>query len=83
VLSLPDARQTERISRWHFELRREPSGLVLRSLSENPTVVDGKEIPNRGEAPILAGSVVRLSRVLTLIFTRESHSDRYTRTIAP
>lgn len=63
VLALPSG-PSERISRWHFELRRRPTGMVLRSLSNRSTVVDGKEVPNRGEAPIVAGSVVIVSGVM-------------------
>jgi class 3 adenylate cyclase len=82
VLALPDARQTERISRWHFELHRKTDGFTLRSLSDKPTVVDGREVPYRGEAPVLPGSVVKLSGVITLLFTREEEAGRFMSTLA-
>jgi class 3 adenylate cyclase len=80
VLTLPGG-QSERISRWHFELRRKPDGIVLRSLSDSPTVVDGQEVPNRGEAPVRSGSVVTLAGVMTLTFLRNAPGDRYQQTV--
>jgi class 3 adenylate cyclase len=80
VLTLPNG-LSERISRWHFELRRQPDGIVLRSLSDSPTVVDGNEVPNRCEAPIRSGSVVTLSGVMTLTFMRSDAGDCFQQTI--
>jgi class 3 adenylate cyclase len=68
VLLLPDETATRKISRWHFELRRHPQAFVLRSLSEQPTEIDGVPLVRGGEAPIRPGSVVRVGQVLTLEF---------------
>ena len=66
VLTLPDEVATRQISRWHFELRRRPGGYTLRSVSTNPTVVDGRVLQRGDEAPALPGSVIMLSGVMTL-----------------
>jgi class 3 adenylate cyclase len=42
VLAHPDPARTRQISRWHFELRRGPEGLRLRTLSEGVTTIDGQ-----------------------------------------
>jgi class 3 adenylate cyclase len=68
VLALPDSSHTQQISRWHFDLRREATGLVLRSLSNRPTEVDGVLVPKGHEHPVTVGSKVRLSGVITLSF---------------
>ncbi len=66
VLTLPDEVATRQISRWHFELRRRIGGYTLRSVSTNPTVVDGRVLQRGDEAPALPGSVIMLSGVMTL-----------------
>ena len=66
VLTLPDEVATRQISRWHFELRRRIGGYTLRSVSTNPTVVDGRVLQRGDEAPALPGSVVMLAGVMTL-----------------
>ncbi|MBI5545035.1 MAG: adenylate/guanylate cyclase domain-containing protein [Deltaproteobacteria bacterium] len=68
VLSLPDKMQAKQISRWHFELRRRTEGLVLRSVSDALTEVDGKSIPKGEEARVRPGTTVRVARVMTLKF---------------
>lgn len=68
VLSLGDSPLTQQISRWHFEVRRGPSGLLLRSVSTQLTEVDGKTIRKGEEASVSAGTIVRLSNVLSLRF---------------
>lgn len=75
VLALPDALATRQISRWHFELRRRPDGYVLRSVSTNPTVVDGRPLQRGQEVPALPGSVVVLSGVMTLELLGRLHAD--------
>ncbi len=70
VLSHPEDKLTQQISRWHFVLRREKDGLVLRNDSRD-TVVDGTPLPTGGEAPVRVGTVVRVSSVLTLQFLGE------------
>jgi hypothetical protein len=68
VLQLPDKDQMMQISRWHFELRRRPDGLVLRQLSDTVTEVDGVAVRRGAERSIYAGTVVRVGGVLTLAF---------------
>jgi class 3 adenylate cyclase len=68
VLSLPDPDQTQQISRWHFELRREPGGFVLRSASARPTLVNGVPAVKGQAHPISVGASVTLSGVITLRF---------------
>jgi class 3 adenylate cyclase len=68
VLLLPDETATRKISRWHFELRRHPDAFVLRSVSEQPTEIDGVPLAKGAEVPIRPGSVVRVGQVVTLEF---------------
>jgi class 3 adenylate cyclase len=68
VLTLPDEQKAKQISRWHFERRRRPAGMVLRQLSNRSTEVDSQVVPVGGEVPIKAGSVVRLGQAMTLTF---------------
>jgi hypothetical protein len=44
VLTHKDSSRAQQISRWHFEVRRAPEGLILRSVSTQPTEVNGKPI---------------------------------------
>jgi class 3 adenylate cyclase len=69
VLSLPDETDSRKISRWHFELRRHPTGLVLRAISDKLTEVDGETLTKGAEALIKPGCLVRAGRVMTLKFT--------------
>jgi hypothetical protein len=77
VLTLPDFERTQLISRWHFELRREPTGFVLRSVSNQLTEVNGVPVAKGQERPITVGSAVTLSRVMTLRFlsSESGHAD--------
>jgi len=68
VLTLPDEEATRRISRWHCELRRRPTGYVLRAVSSQSTIVDGQPVARGEDLPIVPGSVVVLSGVMTLRF---------------
>jgi hypothetical protein len=68
VLGLPDPGLTQRISRWHFELSREPDGLRLRVVSTRPTEIDGRLLAKDEEVLVARGTVVRLSQVITLHF---------------
>lgn len=68
VLTLDDPTQNRQISRWHFELRRSPKGFLLRPVSRGRTEVDGEVMERGQEKMIGAGSIVRLSRVLTITF---------------
>jgi predicted component of type VI protein secretion system len=73
VLTLPDEHKAKQVSRWHFELRRQPTGFVLRQLSSQTTEVDGQTVAAGGEVPIKDGSVVRLGKVMTLTFKSTTH----------
>jgi hypothetical protein len=68
VLEAADEKETPRISRWHFELRRRGLRWFLRSLTGNSTEVDGRSIAKGDEVPIEIGSLVRVAEVLTLEF---------------
>ena len=68
VLTHNDPSLAQHISRWHFEVRRAPEGLILRSVSNQHTEVNGKTIGKGEETSISAGTIVRLSDVLTLRF---------------
>lgn len=68
VLSHPDPEVARRISRWHFELHRQPDGFRLRSLSDQSTVVDGVFVPKGESVPVTPSSMVVVSGVLTLRF---------------
>jgi len=71
VLTLPSEAETRKISRWQFELRRQPTALMLRSVSDGATEVDGRSISKGDEAPVRAGSRIRVAGVLTIeLFTR-------------
>jgi predicted component of type VI protein secretion system len=72
VLSLPDPEQSKMVSRWHFELRRNPAGLILRSVTDQTTEVDGRPLPKGAEIPIKPGSTVKLAKVMTLEFLGDS-----------
>lgn len=66
VLKLPDKQQTLKISRWQFELRRNPDGLRVRAVSDQITEVNGQVVPKGTEVPVKAGATIRLAQVLTL-----------------
>ena len=71
VVSLPDSEQSRRISRRHFELRREWAGFRLRSLTSQETTVDGRSVGWGEEVALGPRSVVQLSGVVTLAFGRQ------------
>lgn len=66
VLSHPDPERSRQISRWHFELRRVADGMRLLSLSDSATEVDGVVVPKGRDAPVAAGSCIRVAGVLSL-----------------
>lgn len=76
VLTHPDPQAAMRISRWHFELRRHPTGMTLRAVSDQPTEVDDQPIPRGKEVFIRPGSVVKVARVLTLQFLIDPRTSR-------
>lgn len=72
VLAHPDPNITQYISRWHFQLERSEDGsLALRQLSRGVTEVDGETVEKGESVALKAGSVIRLSRVLTLTLVAE------------
>jgi len=82
VLQLPDKELMMRISRWHFELRRRPDGLVLRQLSDSMTEVDGTAVPRGSELPIFTGTVVRVGKALTLAFQAADRAASHSATLS-
>jgi class 3 adenylate cyclase len=68
VLSLSDPQLTMHISRWHFELRRQPDGLFLRQVSDGMTEVNGVRVPKGEQVPVRSGFTVAVARVMTLEF---------------
>ena len=66
VLSHPDPARTRQISRWHFELRRAPEGLRLRTLSDGVTLIDGKPVQRGVDTPVRSGSRIGVAETLTL-----------------
>lgn len=68
VLTLPDRELTQRISRWHLELRRGVNGLYLRQVSEGITEVNDKLVGRGQHVQIHGGDTVRVGRVMTLTF---------------
>ena len=68
ALELTDPELTQKISRYHLEIRTHPDGLMIRSLSDSATEVDGKYLAKGEECPLRIGSVARLAHVMTLQF---------------
>ena len=68
LLLVADPADSNRISRWHFELHRRANGFVLRSVSEALTEVDGKSMMKGEEASVKPGTMVRVGGVLTIEF---------------
>jgi class 3 adenylate cyclase len=62
----PDPALAQKISRWHFELRRSPDGLKLRAVTDAPTEVDGVLVPRGTEVPVKTGTTIKVSRILTV-----------------
>ncbi|MCC6128752.1 MAG: adenylate/guanylate cyclase domain-containing protein [Acidobacteria bacterium] len=75
VLSLPDPVLRQQISRWQFELRRVGDGMVLRSVSDRPTEVDGTHAAKGADIPVRGGSVVRIVGVMTITLLSPNMSD--------
>lgn len=66
VLTLPDPLLNQRISRWHVELRREGNRLYLKSVTDQPTELNGVELRRGEQVAVESGATVRLSNVMTL-----------------
>ena len=80
VLRLPDESLTNQISRWHLELRRQPNGLGIYSMSDKPTHIDGRSMLKGETFPVTIGTTVRLSNVVTLQFLSLSDPEASTET---
>jgi class 3 adenylate cyclase len=83
VLTAPDGAGGQSISRFHFELRRRADGYVLRPVSSGECEVDGTVVPKDAEAIVRPGTVVRVSRVLTLTFVGPPEDEATLATIQP
>ena len=84
VLQHPRPERARRISRWHFELRRLPDGMVLRALSDGSTTLNGEPVDAGSEVPVRAGSIIRVANTLTLRMLAgpaESFDDMTSRTL--
>ena len=68
VLRLHDEYTTNQISRWHLQLRRQPTGLMAYSLSDKATHVDGRLLLKGEASPVTIGTKICLSNVITLHF---------------
>jgi class 3 adenylate cyclase len=66
VLTHPDPMRARQISRWHFELRRAPDGLRLRTLSDGLTTVDGQRVERGVDVPVRSGTRIVVADTLTL-----------------
>lgn len=66
VLVHPDPARARQISRWHFELRRAPEGLRLRTLSDGVTTVDGQPVGKGVDVPVRSGTRIGVANTLTL-----------------
>jgi class 3 adenylate cyclase len=66
VLFHPDPARSRQISRWHFELRRAPDGLRLRTLSDGVTTIDGKPVAKGVDVPVRSGTRIGVANTLTL-----------------
>jgi class 3 adenylate cyclase len=66
VLMHPDPGRARQISRWHFELRRVPDGLRLRTLSEGLTTIDGARVDKGIDVPVRSGTRIGVAQTLTL-----------------
>ena len=66
VLFHPDPVRSRQISRWHFELRRAPDGLRLRTLSDGVTTIDGQPVGKGVDVPVRSGTRIGVANTLTL-----------------
>ncbi|MCE9657523.1 MAG: adenylate/guanylate cyclase domain-containing protein [Burkholderiales bacterium] len=73
VLAHPDPARTRQISRWHFELRRAPEGLWLRTLSDGLTTVDGQPVGRGADVPVRSGTRIGVGDTLTLRLVGATH----------
>jgi class 3 adenylate cyclase len=88
VLHHPDPVRSRQISRWHFELRRAPDGVRLRTLSDGLTTIDGQPVGKGAEVPVRSGTRIGVANTLTLRLAGPAHAaaddeDSRTMMIAP
>jgi class 3 adenylate cyclase len=74
VLFHPDPARSRQISRWHFELRRAPDGLRLRTLSDGLTTIDGHPVGKGVDIPVRSGTRIGVANTLTLRLAGPSHA---------
>ncbi len=74
VVSHPDPDKAVLLSRWHLELRRRPDGLMLRSVSDRGTELNGVPMTKGADVAIKAGDVANLSGVVSMTFVGETLS---------
>jgi class 3 adenylate cyclase len=73
VLAVPDRRMLMRISRWHFELRRQGGLLLLHPVTDQATEIDGRLVARGEDVPVWPGAVVRVADgAATLTFLAEA-----------
>jgi class 3 adenylate cyclase len=83
VLAAPDPSASQGISRFHFELRRRADGYALRPVTTGLVEVDGAVVPKDAEVLVRPGTVVRVSRLLTLAFIGPPEDEASLSTIQP
>ena len=74
VLFHPDPALSRQISRWHFELRRAPDGLRLRTLSDGLTTIDGQPVAKGVEVPVRSGTHICVANTLNLRLAGPAHA---------
>jgi class 3 adenylate cyclase len=75
VLTHPDTDAMRKVSRWHFELRRLPTGFRLRQLSKAGVTVNGKSVTAGEDIALPPGATVVVSGVLRLEFSLPKHQE--------
>ena len=82
VLFHPDPVRSRQISRWHFELRRAPDGLRLRTLSDGVTNRRSCRSAKGVDVPVRSGTRIGVANTLTLRSPVRRIGARTTRTAA-
>jgi adenylate cyclase len=83
VLATSDSQETNRISRWHFELHRRGEGFVLRTVTDAPTELDGRTLAKGEEAAVRPGSRIRVGGVLTIELLGDPRLRMAEKTVLP
>jgi hypothetical protein len=74
VLFHPDPARSRQISRWHFELRRAPEGLRLRTLSDGLTTIDGQPVAKGADVTVRSGTRICVANTLNLLLAGPAHA---------